>query len=81
MKLKVITICYASSNISDVVALIQSGEKMESMVCKPFTWPAKSRFKTTVNVRKVKATILCNIRSIILVDFMPYSMMVTAAAY
>lgn len=54
---------------------------MESMVCKHSTWPAKSRFKTTVNVRKVTATILCNIKSIILVDFMPYGMMVTAAAY
>jgi len=39
-------------------------KKMESMVCKHSIWSAKSRFKTTVNVRKVMATIFCNIQSI-----------------
>jgi hypothetical protein len=55
--------------------------KMESMVCKHSTWPAKNKFKATVKVGKVMTTISLGIQSIILVDFMPCGMMVTAVAY
>jgi len=39
-------------------------KKMESMVRKLSIWPANSRFKTNVNVRKEMVTIFCNIQTI-----------------
>ena len=42
----------------------KSGEKDGIHGMQDSIWSAKSRFKTTVNVRKVMATIFCNIQNI-----------------
>jgi hypothetical protein len=54
--------------------------KMQTMVWKHSTLPAKKKFKATVDMGKVIATIFWNICRFILNDFMPCDVMVSAFA-
>jgi hypothetical protein len=54
---------------------------METMLGKHSTSPAKKRFKTTVNMEKVLATILWDIHEIILADFTLRGATVTEVVY